>query len=64
MEKKLEWEGMQKGKAEMLSSLLQHRFKDVPTWTHDKITKADLPTLEEWSLRMLDAKSLKDVFET
>ena len=55
---------MQKGKAEMLSSLLQHRFKDVPTWTHDKITKADLPTLEEWSLRMLDAKSLKDVFET
>ena len=59
-------EGEQKGRqaegASMLSRQLQHRFKDIPTWTHEKVAKADLPTLEGWSLRILDAKSLEDVF--
>ena len=57
-----EQKGLQKGKAEMLSSLLQHRFKNIPTWTHDKISKADVPTLEAWSLRFVNAQSLEDVF--
>ena len=55
-------EGEQKGEARMLSRQLRHRFKDVPTWANEKITKADPPTLEEWSLRVLDAQSLEDVF--
>ena len=44
------------------SRLLQRRFQDIPTWANEKIAKADLPTLELWSLRTLDANSLKEVF--
>ena len=48
--------------ASMLTRLLQRRFGDTPTWARDKIAKADLSTLEEWSLRFVDAKFLEDVF--
>ena len=54
--------GLQKGEARVLSRLLHHRFKDVPSWVQDKIAKADLPILEEWTLRILEAQSLEDVF--
>ena len=60
--KNLLWEGELKGKATMLSCQIQRRFGDAPSWASDKIAKADLPVLEEWGLRILDAKSLKDVF--
>ena len=56
--------GIQEGEARMLSRQLQRRFRDVPSWANDKIAKADLPTLEEWSLRILDAQSLEDIFGT
>ena len=59
-----EAKGRQEESASMLSRLLQRRFGDVPTWAHDNIAKADLLTLEEWSLRILDAQSLEDVFES
>ena len=55
-------EGEQKGEARMLSRQLRHRFQDIPTWINEKITKADLPTLEEWGLRFVNAQSLEDVF--
>ena len=48
--------------ARMLSRQIQHRFGGIPSWTSDKIAKADLPTLERWSLRILDAKTLEDIF--
>ena len=57
-----EQRGEKKGEAKMLSRQLQRRFRDVPTWASDKIAKADLPTLEEWSLRFVDAQSLEDIF--
>ena len=46
----------------MLSRLLQSQFGDVPAWARDKMTKADPPTLEEWGVRVLKAKSLEAVF--
>ena len=55
-------EGEQRGEAKMLSRQLQRRFQEVPSWASKKIAEADLPTLEEWSLRILDAESLEDVF--
>ena len=59
-------EGEQKGHHKRASvtllSQVEHRFGDTPTWARDKIAKADLPTLEEWSLRILDAQSMEDVF--
>ena len=49
-----------KGEARMC--LLQCRFGDMPAWVNEKITQADLPTLEAWGLRFVDAQSLEDVF--
>lgn len=46
----------------ILSRLLRHRFGEVPSWAQDKMDKADLLTLEEWSLRFVDAQSLEKVF--
>ncbi|MBF0139171.1 MAG: DUF4351 domain-containing protein [Magnetococcales bacterium] len=42
--------------------LLQRRFGSVPDWANEKITKANLSSLEEWSLRIFDAQSLDDIF--
>jgi len=54
--------GERKGESAILTRLLQRRFGDIPTWAQEKIAKADLATLEEWSLRILDTQSLEDVF--
>ncbi|MBF0633012.1 MAG: Rpn family recombination-promoting nuclease/putative transposase [Magnetococcales bacterium] len=59
-----EWkrEGRQEGEAAILTRLLQRRFGTVPDWANEKIAKADLSSLEEWSLRIFDAQSLDDIF--
>ncbi|HIJ85117.1 MAG TPA: DUF4351 domain-containing protein, partial [Magnetococcales bacterium] len=57
-----EQKGEQKGKAEMLTRQLQRRFGTVPDRTRERIAKADLSSLEEWSLRFVDAQSLDDIF--
>ncbi|MBF0459865.1 MAG: Rpn family recombination-promoting nuclease/putative transposase [Magnetococcales bacterium] len=54
--------GERKGKATMLTHQLQRRFGGVPTWASEKIAKADTASLEEWSLRILDAQTLESVF--
>lgn len=61
-QKEGEIRGVQQGEARMLSRLLQLRFGNIPIWAHEKISKAELPTLEAWSLRILDAESLEQVF--
>ncbi|MBF0604046.1 MAG: DUF4351 domain-containing protein [Nitrospirae bacterium] len=55
-------DGEKKGKAEMLTRQLQRRFGDLPTWAYESLSKADLSSLEEWSLRIFDAQSLDEVF--
>ena len=60
-EQKGRQEGRQEGQAEMLTRLLQHRFGDLPPWASEKIAKAEPPALEEWSLRILDAKTIESV---
>lgn len=54
-------EGEQRGEAKMLTRQLQRRFGDLPQWASQKIAAADLATLEEWSLRILDALTLESV---
>ncbi|MBF0414501.1 MAG: DUF4351 domain-containing protein [Magnetococcales bacterium] len=54
--------GEQRGEAKMLTRMLQRRFGSVPDWASEKITKAEPPALEDWSLRIFDAQSLDDVF--
>ncbi|MBV6342812.1 DUF4351 domain-containing protein [Candidatus Magnetobacterium casensis] len=53
--------GEQKGEAKMLTRQLQRRFGNLPAWASDKIATADLSTLEEWSLRILDATTIEGV---
>ncbi|MBF0603032.1 MAG: DUF4351 domain-containing protein, partial [Nitrospirae bacterium] len=57
-----EQRGEQKGEAKVLTRLLQRRFGNLPDWASEKIAKADLSSLEEWSLRIFDAQSLDEVF--
>lgn len=57
-----EQEGEQKGEAKMLTRQLQRRFGVVPEWASEKIAKADVSSLEEWGLRVLDASTLDGVF--
>ena len=49
------------GEASILTRQLQRRFGNLPTWASEKIAKAELPSLEEWSLRILDAPTLESV---
>ncbi|MBF0161864.1 MAG: Rpn family recombination-promoting nuclease/putative transposase [Magnetococcales bacterium] len=60
-EQKGEQKGRQEGKAEMLTRQLQRRFGDLPPWANQKIADAELSTLEEWSLRILDATTLESL---
>ncbi len=57
-----EQRGRQVGEAAMLTRQLQRRFGIVPEWASEKIAKADLSSLEAWSLRIFDAQSLDEVF--
>jgi hypothetical protein len=54
-------EGLQKGEAAMLLRLLERRFGALPGWVSERIAAADTSALEEWSLRILDAKSIDEV---
>ncbi|MBF0296263.1 MAG: DUF4351 domain-containing protein [Magnetococcales bacterium] len=54
--------GEQKGEAKILTRLLQRRFGAIPDWAGEKIAKATPQSLEEWSLRFVDAQSLDEIF--
>ncbi|MBF0604140.1 MAG: DUF4351 domain-containing protein [Nitrospirae bacterium] len=62
-EKDIARKGRQEGEAKILTSMLQRRFSAIPEWASEKIAKADSDSLEAWSLRIFDARSLGDVFE-
>lgn len=56
-------EGQQEGEARLLLRLLTRRFGELPADTVTRIQRADLPQLEAWSDRVLDARSLAEVFQ-
>ncbi|MBF0418758.1 MAG: Rpn family recombination-promoting nuclease/putative transposase [Magnetococcales bacterium] len=62
-ERKGEKKGEKKGEITILTRQLQRRFGSVPEWANQKIAGAELSSLEEWSLRILDAQSMDEVFE-
>jgi|WetSurMetagenome_2_1015567.scaffolds.fasta_scaffold638839_2 hypothetical protein len=53
--------GMITGKAELLLKLLAHRFDGLPEDIKQRVREADAETLDCWALRVLDARSIKDV---
>ncbi|MBF0179576.1 MAG: DUF4351 domain-containing protein [Magnetococcales bacterium] len=55
-----EWK--REGEVAMLTRLLQRRFGQLPVWVEEKIATSDSAILEEWSLRVFDARSLDEVF--
>jgi hypothetical protein len=42
---------------------LQHRFGSVPAWVEDQLAQATPAQLEQWGLRVLQSKTLLDVFK-
>jgi hypothetical protein len=54
-------EGQQRGKAALLLRQIQRRFGTLPAWVTDQVLAADIATLDEWGLRILDANRLEDV---
>jgi len=65
-EKRGEERGRQEGKrmAEIaiLRRLLEKRFSPLPEWVNPRLEHASTEQLEVWSLRILDASCLEDVF--
>jgi predicted transposase YdaD len=56
-------EGLQQGKREFFLHLLGQRFGRVPESVARRVEAADVPALERWSIRILTARSLDEVFE-
>ena len=54
-------EGRREGAAEVLTDLLERRFGALPDTVKDRIAAADARALREWSLRLLDARSIDEV---
>ncbi len=54
-------EGRREGEATLLIRLLERRFGILPDAVRERIAAAEVADLEDWSLRMLDARSLDEV---
>jgi len=52
------------GKTELMIRQLKRRFKRIPKNYLVRLEKADAETLSTWGERIIDAKTLKEVFET
>jgi len=59
-----EIEGRIEGQKQILLLQLDRRFGSVPNAIIERIANADSPHLEAWSIRLMDAQTLDDIFET
>ena len=50
------------GKRESLRRQLRRRFSAIPSRVDDRIQSASIEELDEWIDRILDAKTLEDIF--
>jgi predicted transposase/invertase (TIGR01784 family) len=55
-------EGRQEGRQKLFLSMATHRFGPLPQTFLERIESADDATLERWSLRLLTAQSLAELF--
>ena len=56
-------QGIHQGEVAFMTRLLMHRFKRIPETYLSRIEQADTKTLALWGERILDAKTLEEVFE-
>ena len=54
--------GLRLGKAQTLKSMVTQRFGELGADIVERIDRADIDTLDRWIRRLLDAKSLDDIF--
>lgn len=57
-----ETEGELKGERPVFTRLLKKRFGEIPHSVQTRIENATLSQLEQWSLNILDAKNLEEIF--
>jgi len=55
-------EGTLKGESQILSRQLNKRFGPLPLWAQQNLAEANTDQLELWAERILDAKTLAEVF--
>ena len=55
-------QGINQGVRRALRHLLEKRFGIVPARVHDRLEDASLSQLEQWTERVLEARSLEEVF--
>ncbi|MBF0159732.1 MAG: Rpn family recombination-promoting nuclease/putative transposase [Magnetococcales bacterium] len=55
-------EGRKEEGSSILLRLLRYRFPTLPNWVEQKVLGADLDVLAQWTDRILDARSLQDIF--
>ncbi len=56
-------QGMQQGESTLLLRLLQRKFNDVPDNYRQRIQSANTETLLTWADRVLDSKTLEEIFK-
>jgi hypothetical protein len=56
-------EGLQEGELIILRRMIAKRFGSLPARLDKKLSKFSRPELEDLSLRLLDAKSINDLFD-
>jgi len=56
-------QGRAEGKADTLLRQLGRKFREVPPSVVARVRTANIDQLDEWSDRILDAKTLDNVFE-
>jgi hypothetical protein len=55
-------QGIEKGKQELLTNMLRLRFKRIPTGIKARLASASGDQITQWSLRLLSAKTIQEVF--
>ena len=56
------YQGLSQGANQLLLWLIRSRFGALPEWVEDKLSQASTRQKEQWSVRILDAPSLKVLF--
>ena len=56
-------EGRREGETKFLRRLLTRRFGPLPSWAEERLGQAGETELEEWGDRVLECRSLKEVFD-
>ncbi|MBK7002357.1 MAG: DUF4351 domain-containing protein [Rhodoferax sp.] len=56
-------QGIQQGECSLLARQLTRRFGALPEWVNTRLQQSPTDLLETWGERVLDAKSLEEVFD-